>query len=181
MKGTYLFKSERLGFRNWIPADIEKMIRINADREVMKYFHARPSKEQTMEFIQRMQIQFTEKNYCYFAVDETASNSFIGFIGLSDQTYESDFSPFTDIGWRLNKSYWFRGYATEGAKACLAYADRNLDLPLIYAVSPGVNKNSIKVMEKIGMSFVKNFDHPLLRHNTYLENCVLYLHKKAFN
>lgn len=181
MKGTYLFKSERLGFRNWIPADIEKMIRINADREVMKYFHARPSKEQTMEFIQRMQIQFTEKNYCYFAVDELASNSFIGFIGLSDQTYESDFSPFTDIGWRLNKSYWFRGYATEGAKACLAYADRNLDLPLIYAVSPGVNKNSIKVMEKIGMSFVKNFDHPLLRNNAYLENCVLYLHKKAFN
>ena len=46
MKGPYIFKSERLGFRNWIPADIEKMIRINADREVMKYFPAQPSKEQ---------------------------------------------------------------------------------------------------------------------------------------
>ena len=181
MKGPFIFKSERLGFRNWMEADIEKMIGINADREVMKYFPAQPSKEQTIKFIERMQKQFTEKNYCYFAVDELATRSFIGFIGLSDQTYESDFSPFTDIGWRLDRSCWSMGYATEGAKACLAYADRHLDLPLIYAVSPGVNKNSIKVMEKIGMSFVKYFDHPLLRHNAHLERCVLYLHKKSYN
>ena len=177
---AYLFKSERLGFRNWMDSDIEKMIRINADREVMQYFPALPSIQETIAFIERMQIQFAKKNYCYFAVDELASGTFIGFIGLCDQTYESDFTPHTDIGWRLRRSSWSRGYATEGAKACLEYAKQNLNLPEIFSVASMVNLNSIRVMEKIGMSFVKNFDHPRLKHSASLKTCVLYSYKKTY-
>jgi RimJ/RimL family protein N-acetyltransferase len=178
---TYLFKSERLGFRNWIPSDIEKMVRINADKEVMQFFPALPSIQETTAFIERMQTQFAKKNYCYFAVDELASGTFIGFIGLSDQTYESDFTPHTDIGWRLRRSSWSRGYATEGAKACLEYAKQELNIPEIFAVASKVNLNSINVMEKIGMSYVKNFEHPGLKHNARLKTCVLYRYKKRSN
>lgn len=181
MEGRYIFKSERLGFRNWIPSDIEKMILINNDQEVMKYFPALPSKEQTIEFVDRMQKEYAKKNYCYFALDELESKRFIGFIGLCDQTYESDFTPCTDIGWRLCRSFWYKGFATEGAKACLDFANKHLKLPQIYAVSPSINKNSIKVMENIGMSFVKNFDHPGLKYHASLKNCVLYSYKKEYN
>lgn len=181
MEGPYHFTSERLGFRNWILSDIEKMVRINADQEVMKFFPSLPSKQETIAFIQRMQTQFAKKNYCYFAVDELASGTFIGFTGLSDQNYESDFTPHTDIGWRLSRSFWSRGYATEGAKACLEYAKQHMNLPEIFAVAPKVNLNSIRVMEKIGMSFVKNFEHPGLQHNASLKTCVLYSYKMSCN
>ncbi|MEQ6118664.1 GNAT family N-acetyltransferase [Reichenbachiella sp. MALMAid0571] len=65
----YIFKSERLGFRNWVESDTAKMAEINSDPKVMEYFPGIPDFEQTVEFIERMQKQFLEKGFCYFAVD----------------------------------------------------------------------------------------------------------------
>lgn len=62
----------------------------------------------------------------------------IGFIGLAYQTYESDFTPATDIGWRLKSSAWGKGYATEGAKRCLQYAFEDLKLEKV--IQPVPNK-----------------------------------------
>ena len=112
----YLFKSDRLGFRNWESPDIEKMAEINADEKVMEFFTDVATKEQTIEFIERMQKQLSDNGFCYFAVDTVENNEFIGFIGLCKQTYEADFTPCIDIGWRLNRKEWNMGYATEGAK-----------------------------------------------------------------
>lgn len=174
MKGNYIFTSNRLGFRNWIESDTLPLASINADKEVMRFFPSVQSEKQTREFIGRMQKQFDQKNYCYFAVDLKETNSFIGFIGLSDQTYPSDFTPCTDVGWRLNKRYWYKGYATEGAAACIEHAKTSLNLPEIYAVASQINKPSIRVMEKIGMHYLRNFEHPLLIDDQRLKNCVLY-------
>jgi len=174
MDADYLFKSERLGFRNWKDSDVEKMIRINSDKEVMKFFPFLPSEKQTKDFITRMKNQFAVKGYCYFAVDILDSESFIGFIGLSEQNFKADFTPCVDIGWRLNTMFWNKGLATEGAKACLKYARNSLQLPLVYAVASQVNENSIKVMYKIGMHYSKNFEHPNLIDDKSLKDCVLY-------
>ena len=94
----YLFTSERLGFRNWNDSDIEKMAAINNDPDVMEFFPATATYSQTADFIVRMKTMFTEKKYCYFAVDELSSGNFCGFIGLCDQNYEASFTPCTDIG-----------------------------------------------------------------------------------
>lgn len=174
LKDSYHFTSNRLGFRNWIESDILPLASINADKETMRFFPSVQSEKQTREFISRMQKQFDQKNYCYFAVDLIETSSFIGFIGLSDQNYPSDFTPCTDIGWRLDKRYWFKGYATEGAAACITHAKTNLNLPEIYAVASQINKTSIRVMEKIGMQYLRNFEHPLLIKDERLKNCVLY-------
>ena len=91
------------------------MTELNKDPEVMKFFPYLPSDKQTVEFIQRMQQQFLEKGFCYFPVDDLKTNSFLGFIGLSIQKFESDFTPCVDIGWRIKKEYWGKGFATEGA------------------------------------------------------------------
>lgn len=174
MQERYLFKSERLGFRKWISSDLSEMAKINADPEIMKFFPKTQTTEETQSFIERMQKQFTEFGYCYFAVELLADSEFIGFIGIAYQTYQADYTPCTDIGWRLSKKHWGKGYATEGAKRCLEYAFQNLGLIKIFSIAPKTNENSEAVMTKIGMSKVKEFDHPLLLDNNRLKVCVLY-------
>ena len=171
----YLFKSERLGFRNWYDSDIDIMAEINADADVMQYFSTAQSKEQTIDFIGRMKIQFNTLGFCYFAVDKLENNQFIGFIGINEQTFESDFTPCIDIGWRLKKSEWNKGFATEGASKCIEYAFDNLLIKNIYSITPKVNLKSEHIMQKIGMKKVKHFIFPPLEGDKRLEECVLYL------
>src|ERR1700761_6816125 len=101
MNDRYIFTSERLGFRNWMMSDVSEMSLINADPKVMEFFPETRTREQTVEFIERMQKQFAEKGFCYFAVDRLDNNDLIGFIGISEQTFEADFTPCIDIGWGL--------------------------------------------------------------------------------
>src|SRR6187431_3107298 len=171
---SYCFTSNRLGFRNWLPVDLSEMSVINADPEVMEYFPATQTKLQTLDFIERMQTQYAEKGYCYFAVDKLVDGSFIGFIGLSWQTYKADFTPCVDIGWRLKRDAWNNGFAQEGAKRCLEYAFADLGLDRIYAVAPKVNEKSVRIMEAIGMNKHAEFQHPLLKEDERLRDCVVY-------
>ena len=171
---NYLFKSDRLGFRNWLVSDIEKLAVINADKEVMAFFPKTRTLQETKTFIGRMQKQYAEKGYCYFAVDTLADGNLIGFIGLSEQNYVTDFTPCIDIGWRLARSAWNKGFATEGAKRCLEFGFEKLHLNKIYSIAPVANIKSQQVMMKIGMHKVKFFDHPQLLDNARLRKCILY-------
>lgn len=174
MNSKYIFTSERLGFRNWQDSDVDSMYKISSDPEVMMHFPSTQSKQYTLNFITRMKAQFAEYGFCYFAVELLETNEFIGFIGICRQTYEVDFNPSVDIGWRLHKNYWYRGYATEGAKACLAYAFKVLKLGKIVSVATKGNVPSIAVMKKIGMNKIKKFQHPLLKDFRDYQDCVLY-------
>ncbi|MBK7222060.1 MAG: GNAT family N-acetyltransferase [Saprospiraceae bacterium] len=170
----YIFTSERLGFRNWQEEDITTMTEINNDPDVMAFFPGLLNEEQTTAFVQRMMAQYENKGFCYFAVDELATGNFIGFIGLSEQSYEAAFTPCVDIGWRLHSISWNRGFASEGAKRCLEYAFNELRLDEIYAIAPKINIKSEKIMQKIGMQKQYEFDHPFLADNTLLKKCNLY-------
>ena len=171
----YLFTSERLGFRNWQEADIPMLAEVNADPVVMEFFPSIQGFQQTVDFVRRMQKQFAEKGYCYFAVDKLDREEWIGFIGLSDQDYKADFTPCIDIGWRLKQSAWHNGFATEGAKRCMEYGLTNLGLLKVFAVAPKINARSEHIMKSIGMFKVSEFDHPALREDTRLNPCILYL------
>ena len=92
----YLFKSERLGFRNWTEQDKPKMAIINSDPKVMEFFPGILNNEQTEQFVDRMKKQFSENGFCYFAVDKLDNNQFIGFIGIAKQDFKSDFTPCVD-------------------------------------------------------------------------------------
>ncbi|AUC15144.1 GNAT family N-acetyltransferase [Tenacibaculum sp. SZ-18] len=171
---NYIFTSERLGFRKWELEDVETLHELNSNEKVMQYFPSIQTKNQSVAFIERMRKQFEQNMYCYFAVEIIESKEFIGFIGISEQTYETDFNPSVDIGWRVLPKYWGKGYATEGAKQCLYYAFNIIKLKKIVSVAPVVNTPSITVMKKIGMQKVKSFHHPLLKDFPKLEECVLY-------
>jgi RimJ/RimL family protein N-acetyltransferase len=174
MNNIYLFSSERLGFRNWADKDLEPMSKINADQEVMEYFPRTQTKEETKGFIKRMQDQYETKGFCYFAVDQLDNNQLIGFIGLSEQRYEASFTPCVDIGWRLGKQHWGQGLATEGARRCLTFASRDLNLKKVYSIASVINTKSISVMKKIEMKYVETFDHILLHDFEKIKSCVLY-------
>ncbi|MEZ4912178.1 MAG: GNAT family N-acetyltransferase [Saprospiraceae bacterium] len=146
---TYLFSSDRLGFRNWCNADIDKMHEINSDEEVMEFFPYIPNREQTTEFVKRMQRQYQDKGFCYFAVEKLDDSAFIGFIGLSEQTFISDFTPCIDIGWRICREEWNQGLATEGARKCLDYGINTLKIDKIYSIAPKINIKSERIMIKI--------------------------------
>ena len=170
----YLFKSERLGFRKWIEEDEAKMIAISAYPVVMEYFPYVATPDQTVDFIERMKSMYDDKGYCYFAVDELETGEFIGFIGLCDQDFDVEFCPCTDIGWRLASKYWNKGYATEGATACLDYAFETIGLNEIYSTAPIINTSSINFMMKLGMEKHSDYIHPKLLGNKRLKNYTCY-------
>jgi len=101
---------------------------------------------------------------------------FIGFVGLSVPSFTSHFTPCVEIGWRLAKEYWGNGYASEAAVACLRFGFEKLTLKQIVAFTAPLNKRSIAVMERIGMSRnpADDFDHPNIPPGDPLQRHVLY-------
>jgi RimJ/RimL family protein N-acetyltransferase len=174
MEKKYLFKSERLGFREWTQEDVPEFSKLNSDLEVMKYFPKTLVLSETIFFMERLQAHFSKNGFCYFATDELATNEFIGFIGLASQNFKSPFTPAIDIGWRLKKESWGKGYATEGAKKCLEYAFNELKIDKVIATCTLQNKKSENVMKKIGMKKLSAFKHPKLSSHPEHENCVCY-------
>ncbi len=171
---NYLFTSARLGFRPWEETDLPKLIAMNADPVVMEYFEDTMTAEESSAFFERMEKEYQNSGHCYFPVEELATGDFIGIIGLSLKTFESDYTPNVDIGWRLVQKHWHKGYATEGAKCCLQYGLKNLGLKKIISLTPVINTKSENVMKKIGMMKESDFLHPQLLTNKRLRDCVMY-------
>jgi len=170
----YIFKSERLGFRNWRFSDFEELVKMNSDPEVMEYFPSTLSEKETENLLERLIKHYDDYGYTYFAIEILKTGELIGFIGLAYQTYETEFSPATDIGWRLKKSAWGKGYATEGAKRCLEYAFNELKINKVFSVCTIDNSKSENVMNKIGMTKKGEFDHPCLKNHPKYEKCLWY-------
>lgn len=160
--------------RNWNTNDLLPFTEMCQDKEVMKYFPNLLSEKNAKNFIEHMQVHLKKFGFCYFAVDILETNQFIGFTGILHQNYESPFTPCIDIGWRLKRSYWNKGYATEAANACLKFASNQLNLKEIYSIASKINVNSIAVMKKIGMKYHSDFQHPTLLKNELLKDCVVY-------
>lgn len=94
----------------------------------MEHFPKPLSKTETADFRIRLQKHFQDRAYTYFATEILETKEFIGFVGLAYQDYPSEYTPSVDIGWRLIKTAWGKGFATEGAKRCLEYAFNRLKL-----------------------------------------------------
>jgi RimJ/RimL family protein N-acetyltransferase len=128
LKKKYIFKSERLGFREWMKSDLEELRKMNSDFEVMEHFPKILTKKENEELFDKLELHYKKHNHTYFATEILTNNEFIGFIGLAYQEYRTEFTPAVDIGWRLKKSAWGKGFATEGAKKCLEFGFNQLNL-----------------------------------------------------
>jgi RimJ/RimL family protein N-acetyltransferase len=104
-------------------------------------------------------------------------SEFIGFVGLAVVSrFEAHFTPCVEIGWRLAREHWGRGYATEAARAALEFGFRDLALKEIVSFTVPANLRSRAVMERIGMtrSPDDDYEHPLLPEGHPLRRHVLY-------
>ncbi|NOU67762.1 GNAT family N-acetyltransferase [Paenibacillus sp. LMG 31461] len=167
-------ETARLRLRNWVETDLEPFRQLNADEEVMTYFPKTLSKDETDTFYRSILSEFQECGFGLYAVEVKENQEFIGFIGFHRANLESDFTPCIEIGWRLKKAAWGKGYATEGAEACLHYGFKELGFPKVYSWTAEINKPSSNVMNKIGMQFIKMFNHPKVGLDSALCRHVLY-------
>lgn len=171
----YIFESERLGFREWTLDDLDFFAKMNSKDSVMKYFPSKASREESEIFLKRIILHFDNHGYGLYATEIKDTGELIGFIGFQIATFYARFTPCVEIGWRLDDQFWNEGYATEGAKAVLKYGFDYLNLQRIYSFTSKINKPSISVMEKIGLKYQENFNHPKVEEGSELCNHVLYL------
>lgn len=166
-------ETDRLILRSWKPEDLPVFVEINRDPEVMKYFPAPLSDEETAALYHRVQDELARKGWGMYAVEIKNTGEFAGFVGLHEIGFDADFTPGTEIAWRLGSQHHNKGYATEAATAVLHIA-RNNGFPCLYSFTAVPNKPSERVMQKIGMAKIGEFEHPALPVGDWLKTHVLY-------
>ena len=114
-------RTDRLYLRRWSPSDRQPFAALNADPRVMEHFPAPLSLEDSDALAARIESHFEQHGFGLWAVEITDTAPFTGFIGISIPRFEAHFTPCVEIGWRLASEHWGCGYATEGARAVLAF------------------------------------------------------------
>jgi RimJ/RimL family protein N-acetyltransferase len=172
--------TSRLILRRWRDADLSEFAQLNDDPAVMEFLPRRLSRDESDASALRIRTGMEERGWGFWAVEVKGAaqtgSPFIGFVGLSIPSFEAPFTPCVEIGWRLAKEHWGFGYASEAAAASLGFAFEKLRLQQIVAFTVPLNKRSIRVMERIGMSRdpAGDFEHPKLPADHPLRPHVLY-------
>jgi RimJ/RimL family protein N-acetyltransferase len=169
-------RTDRLLLRRWRHSDREPFARLNADPVVMRYFVAPLTPAESGVLVDRIEAHWEKHGFGPWAVEIPGVAAFGGFVGLSMPTFEAHFMPAVEIGWRLDRTYWGRGYATEAARAALADGFTRGGLKEVVSFTIPINLPSIRVMEKIGMRRdpIDDFDHPNLPPGHPYRRHVLY-------
>lgn len=155
-------RTERLLLRRWKDSDHEPFARLNGDAEVMEHFPSTLDANQSGVMAELLDVGLAERDYGLWAVEVVDEEPFIGFVGLAAPTFEAEFTPCVEIGWRLDRPHWGNGYATEAATEVLRYAFEELELHEVVSFTSLTNEPSFAVMQRIGLHRdpADDFDHP---------------------
>ena len=168
--------TERLRLRHWRDADRAGFAALNADPEVMRHFIAPLDGEQSDALLRRIDDVLDQRGWGLWALEERARVQLLGFTGLAPVPFTAPFTPAVEIGWRLVRSHWGRGLASEAARASLAYGFDELALAEVVAFTFTGNERSRAVMRRIGMTHdpADDFEHPVIPEGHPLRPHVLY-------
>jgi RimJ/RimL family protein N-acetyltransferase len=171
---AYMMQIEtpRLRLRPWIDDDFEPLVAMCADPRVMEFSPSIFSRGETEAMWRRIHEHFAHYGFGPWAME--VEGKFAGSLGLDWIRFETHFTPCVEIGYRLRTEFWGRGLATEGGQAALQYGFECLGLREIVAFTIPANKRSRRVMEKIGLVFSEEFDHPLIAEGHPMRQQVLY-------
>lgn len=154
-------ETARLRLRQWCEADREPFAALNADPVTMAFFPTPLAREASDAIVDACRASLEERGWGNWAVEAKATGDFIGFIGLSVPTRTYAFSPCVEVGWRIARAHWGRGYATEGAREALRAGFERIGLEEIVSFTALLNVRSRRVMERIGMRDAnEDFEHP---------------------
>lgn len=155
-------RTGRLLLREWRAADREPFAALNADPVVMEHFVEPSGRELSDAFVDRIEATWQERGYGLWAVERLDRGVFIGFVGLWPATFDAPFTPAVEVGWRLAAEHWGQGFATEAARAAVAYGFTVVGVPEIVSFTAVRNARSRRVMEHLGMlrQPEQDFEHP---------------------
>ena len=171
-------ETDRLLLRPWKDEDLEPFGQICADPEVMRFFPEVLTRDKSDSFVSRCRQKAERDGFCMAPVEVKETGEFLGLVGLNVPAYDAPlpFDPCVEIGWRLKRTAWGKGYASEAAREWLRFGFETIGLEEIVAFTIPANLPSQKVMERIGMTrdpegdFLNPnlpSDHPFAKHVLY--------------
>jgi len=139
---------DRIYLRPHTLEDADEFYKLNLDKEVIKYTgdSAFESVDDAASFL-KSYLESNEEGFGRYALILIASNEYVGWCGLKRH------DSFIDLGYRLNKRFWGMGLATEAAKISLEHGFNRLNLVEIVGRTHPENIASVRILEKLGMSF----------------------------
>lgn len=149
---NYLVTTARLQMREMDPNDAEYFYHLNKDYEVMKYTGdvAFESIEASKVFLENYS-DYRRNGFGRWSVELKNTGEVIGWCGLKLHDNGE-----VDLGYRLFRAHWGKGYATEASLACIDYGFNVLGLDRIIGRVARANLASIRVLEKCGMTYWKD-------------------------
>ncbi len=152
--------TERLVLRRFSDSDVDNLVALNSDPEVMRYLTGgRPTPRRVVrdEVLPTLLAKYDEPGgYAQWAAEEKATGAFLGWFALNrdDPAAPPDEG---ELGYRLRREAWGKGYATEGSRALVRAAFTDLGTRRVWAQTMAVNTRSRRVMERVGLRFVRVF------------------------
>jgi len=148
--------------RQWCDEDIEPFAHICADPDVMAFIGDGSTRtaDEVSEQVTRFEAAWKRSGYGLFAIELRGSCQFLGFSGFADPVFMPELLPSVEIGWRLGKPYWGKGYATEAAEAALAAGIRSEAFADVLSICQVGNSASVGIMQKIGLKFDRRGTDP---------------------
>lgn len=146
--GSELLRTPRLVLRRYRRDDLPVLDAMNRDPEVMRYLGHVHADGESDRFIEAIQQEHAASGLGMMAVERVADSTLVGMCGLDRVPWYPDD---VEIGWRLPREHWGRGYATEAARGWLEVAFGRLGLPRVISVADVPNARSVAVMQRLGM------------------------------
>jgi [ribosomal protein S5]-alanine N-acetyltransferase len=153
-------RTERLGIRWLTMNDLTPLYEMHADAEAMKFLGGVWTLKQTRETLERILERDARGDSRWMAVDELASGRFIGvcWLGPLGARWDAELGAgHIELGYRYDRRYWGRGYATEAGEAMLRRGFEEMELPEIVAIVNEENIASDRVLNKLGMKYHRTF------------------------
>jgi ribosomal-protein-alanine N-acetyltransferase len=151
-----ILETPRMIVRRWVPDDWKRFRTLFTDPRVMQYIgDGRPwSDARIRRWVEEsIEIEMI-RGWVLWPLVHREDSEVIGFCG-----FWHGFPPDVEMGWRLLPEYWGQGLMTEVAQALIDYGFETYKFERLIAVAQPANRASIRVMEKIGMMFEREFTH----------------------
>ena len=159
MPGPIQLETERLRLRRFTEDDADLLVELDSDPDVMRYINGgRPTpRDEIVDDILPRFLNYYERyaGYGFWAVEERATGEFLGWFHLRPRPDSPVQDP--ELGYRLRRSAWGKGYATEGSRALVEAAFRDHGAQRVYAETMVVNAASQGVMRKAGLRHIRTF------------------------
>jgi RimJ/RimL family protein N-acetyltransferase len=182
-------RTERLLLRRWRDADRAAYAAMNQDPAVMEFLQGRQSPAVSNTFIDRVEAHWDDHGWGLWAIEVPGIAPFVGFTGLWPATHVLGYES-REVGWRLARAHWGKGYATEAAREALRFGFSDIGFDEIVSFTVPANLRSRAVMERIGLAYVDgaDFDHPrvdavayphIVRHVLYRLDHATWEHRRS--